>query len=60
VFPEGSPSPSAIMERLLPLFASYVRAHPEQWLILHRFWSAEAGEATHGLRNGNDGSTRRG
>lgn len=42
IFPEDEPDAAAIMRRLLPVLADRVRRHPEQWLILHRYWREEA------------------
>jgi KDO2-lipid IV(A) lauroyltransferase len=37
----------ALMQKLVPVFERYVRAHPEQWLILHPYWEESApAEAT--------------
>ena len=41
----GAEAGEALMRRLVPLFESYVRRYPEQWLIVHRYWGAAGGEA---------------
>lgn len=41
VWPDKAGDAAGIMQALLKVFERQVRAHPEQWLILHRYWSEE-------------------
>ena len=41
IWPGEAGDAAGIMRSLLRVFERRVRAHPEQWLILHRYWSDE-------------------
>lgn len=40
IFPEECAGPEDLMARLIAVFESVVRRHPEQWLVLHDFWGS--------------------